>query len=104
MADYLAIRGTRVQLTYILDASNKRITDLPTLPDYMENDRPFICWAHILGRCGFQKCAFIKGHVPRDKISDKFADTVVNTINSGVRKCSRPRDQNESPSKRLKEE
>jgi hypothetical protein len=104
MADYLETRGTRVQLTEILDASNKRITDLPTLPDYMENGHPFICWAHILGRCSYPNCAFLKGHVPREKITDKFADEVVATITSGVRKCSRPRDQNESPGKRPKQE
>jgi hypothetical protein len=104
MADYLATRGSRVILTEILDAANKRITNLPTLPEYMKNGRPFICWAHILGRCGYQKCAFIKGHVPKDKISEDFADAVVNTISLGVRKCARPRDQGESPGKQQKQE
>jgi hypothetical protein len=104
MADYLSTRGTRVQLTEILDAANKRITDLPTLPDYMENGKPFICWAHILGHCSYPNCAFLKGHVPKDKITEKFADEVVAILNSGVRKCSRPRDQLESPGKRPKQE
>jgi hypothetical protein len=66
MADYIPTRGTRIQLMEILDAANKRITDLPTLPEYMEKGRPFICWAYILGRCSFPNCAFCRGRVPRD--------------------------------------
>jgi hypothetical protein len=104
MADYIAARGARVQLTEILDAANKRITDLPTLPEYMENGRPFICWAHMLGRCGFPNCAFRKGHVPRANITEQFADKVVATLTPGVRKCARPREQPEPPGKRPKQE
>ncbi len=37
MADYVVARGLQVQLAEILDASNKRITDLPTIPDYVKN-------------------------------------------------------------------
>jgi hypothetical protein len=38
MADYLAARGMRIQLTEILDAANKCIPDLPTIvPDYVVN-------------------------------------------------------------------
>jgi hypothetical protein len=104
MADYIPARGARVQLTEILDAANKRITDLPTLPDYMENGRPFICWAHMLGRCSFPNCAFRMGHIPREHITKKFADDIVAILTPGVRKCSRPRDQTESPGKRPKQE
>jgi hypothetical protein len=88
MADYVAARGLWVQLTEILDALNKCITDLPTIPDYVENERPFACWAHILGKCSFSNCAFQKGHVPRENIPDKFADEVVAMLTSGVRHCS----------------
>ncbi len=99
MVDYIAARGARVQLTEILDAANKRITDLPTLPEYMENGRPFICWAHMLVRCGFLNCAFRKGHVPRANITEQFADKVVATLTPGVQKCARPREQPEPPGK-----
>ncbi len=37
MADYVAARGLWVQLTEILDELNKRITNLPTIPDYVED-------------------------------------------------------------------
>ncbi len=104
MADYIAARGARVQLTKILDAANKRITDLPTLPEYMKNGCPFICWAHMLGCCGFPNCAFRKGHIPRANITEQFADKVVATLTPGVQKCARPREQTESPGKCPKQE
>ena len=89
MADYIAQRGTRVQLTEILDAANKRITDKPTIPDYVHNGRPFVCWAFILGRCTFRNCAFQRGHVTKDKIPDSFAEEVVAMLTPGVEYCSR---------------
>jgi hypothetical protein len=92
MADYIATQGLRVQLTEILDAANKQITDLPTIPEYVENGRPVVCWAHMLGKCSFKNCAFCKGHVLRENIPEKFADEVVAMLTPGVRHCSRPRD------------
>ncbi len=102
MADYVVTRGLRVQLTKILDAASKRITDLPTIPEYVKNGQPVVCWAHILGKCSFQNCVFCKGHVPRENIPEKFADEVVAMLTPGVRHCSRPRDMDESPGERLK--
>jgi hypothetical protein len=66
MAEYVAARGMRIQLTEILNAANKRIADLPTIPDYVVNGRPTMCWAYILGRCTFCNCAFKRGHIPKD--------------------------------------
>ncbi len=87
MADYVAAKGLRIKLTEILDAANKRITDLPTILAYVANGRPFVCWAHILGRCTFANCQFKQGHVPRSKIPDSFADAVVAMLTPGVRHC-----------------
>ncbi len=87
MAEYVAAKGLRIQLTEILDAANKRITDLPTIPAYVANGRPFVCWAHILGRCIFLNCQFKNGHVPRSAIPDSFADEVVVMLTPGVRQC-----------------
>ncbi len=56
MTDYVAAKGLRVRLTDILNAANKCITDLPTIPEYVANGRPFVCWAHILGRCTSNNC------------------------------------------------
>jgi hypothetical protein len=84
MADSMAARGMRIQLTEILDARNKCITDRPAFPDYVVNGRPTICWAHILGRCTFWDFAFKRGHVPRNKIPKKFANEVVAIIAPGI--------------------
>ena len=64
MEDYVATHGLKVRLVNILNACNKRIKDLPTLSDYVEDGRPYVCWAHILGRCTFKDCQFKRGHVP----------------------------------------
>ena len=103
MADYVAAKGMRIRLTEILDAANKRITDLPTIPAYVANGKPFVCWAHILGRCTFSNCQFKQGHVPRANIPDSFADAVVELLTPGVRQCvGRGRSPGGSPEKRQK--
>jgi hypothetical protein len=99
-ADYVAARGLRVRLTNILDASNKCITDLPTIPEYVANGRPFVCWVHILGRCTFAKCQFKSGHVPRNAIPDAFAEEAVTMLTPGVNLCVWAREQEGLPGKR----
>jgi hypothetical protein len=84
MAEYLAARGMRIQLTEILDAANKRITDLPTIPDYVVNGCPTVCWAYILSHCTFHNCAFKPGHIPWDKIPNNFVEEVVAMLAPGV--------------------
>ena len=54
------------------------------MADYVANGRPYICWAHILGRCTYPNCQFKKGHVPQSAITDGFADEVVAIITPGV--------------------
>jgi hypothetical protein len=103
MADYVLAQGLRVQLIMILEVANKHITNPPTIPEYVANGRPFICWAHMLGQCSFPNCAFRKGHVPRDNIPDTFTDKVVVMLTPGVTHCARRRDNVESPGKRLKQ-
>jgi hypothetical protein len=87
MADYVEAKGLRIRLIEILDAANKQITDLPTIPAYVANGWPFVCWAHILGRCTFSNCQFKNGHVPRSAIPDSFADEVVPMLTPGVWQC-----------------
>jgi hypothetical protein len=43
MANYVAALGLRVQLNEILGAATKCITDLPRIPKYVNNGRPFVC-------------------------------------------------------------
>ncbi len=93
----------RVRLTEILDAANKRIMDLPTIPAYVANGRPFVCWAHILGLCTFANCQFKNGHVPKADIPDAFADAVVAMLTPGVCHCvSGGKGAEGSPEKRPK--
>ncbi len=84
MAEYVAARGMRIQLTVILDAANKCITDLPTIPDYIVNGCLTVCWVYTLGRCTFHNCAFKQGHIPWDKIPNKFAEEVAAMLAPGV--------------------
>ena len=52
MDPYLAKYNNYINLSEILTASNKRITDLPTLPSYTNpTGSSCICWNTILGRC-----------------------------------------------------
>ncbi len=102
MADYVANHGLWVHLTEILDAANKQITDLPTIPEYMNNGHPFICWAHVLGWCSFANCAFCNGHVPRSNIPDAFGDAVVAMLTPGVKKCVQARGQGRIPGEHIK--
>ena len=77
--------GFRINLGKILTAAKREITDLPVLPNYVDNGRPFVCWGHILGRCHFgDKCSFSRGHVPRKAIPDTFAEEVVNIVGAGI--------------------
>ncbi len=39
--------GLRINLSRILDAAKQEITDLSVLPDFVENGRPFMCWASL---------------------------------------------------------
>ncbi len=104
MAAYVAVFGLRIRLIDILNACNKRITDLPTLPDYIDKGRPYICSAHILGRCTFKDCQFKRGQVPRHAITDGFADAVVAMLTPGIQTCLMCEGGEGSPGKRLKKE
>jgi hypothetical protein len=99
MTDYVAAKGLRVRLTDILNATNKRITDLPTIPEYVANGCSFVCWAHILGHCTFDNCQFKTGHVPRSAIPDTFAEEVVAMLTPGVNHCVQAREKEGSPGK-----
>ena len=106
MAPFVSLMGYRIKLTHILDAANKRITDLPTIPEFVANGRPFVCWAHILGRCTFAGCKFKHGHVPRTAIPDAFAEAVVTMLMPGVNAVvARAREQGGvNPDKRQRQE
>ncbi|KAL3771739.1 hypothetical protein ACHAWU_010050 [Discostella pseudostelligera] len=77
--------GLRINLGRVLNTAGREIRDLPVIPEYVENGRPFICWAHILGRCHFgSSCTFSRGHPPRRDILDAFAREVVGLFLEGA--------------------
>ena len=105
MTDYVATRGYHIKLTNILDSANERITDLPTIPEFVANGHAFVCWAHILGRCTFDNCQFKHSHVPWSAIPDTFAEEVVTMLTPGVNAVvARARNQEGMPPKRPRTE
>lgn len=77
--------GMRINLGQMLTAARRDIRDLPVLPEYVANGRPFLCWAHVLGRCHFgDSCTFARGHPARKHITDSFAREVVELLGDGI--------------------
>ena len=77
--------GLRINLGQLLTAAKRDIRDLPVLPEYVANGRPYLCWAHVLGRCHFgDSCSFARGHPPRRDIPDAFAREVVEMLGAGI--------------------
>lgn len=70
----------------ILASANIRWEDLPTLPEFVDDKgKNMICFNHICGRCPFCPCRLRKGHVPKDKIPDDWADALWRKIEPGIR-------------------
>ena len=75
----------QIKLGKILTVSGRVITDLPTIPAYVKNGHPFLCWAHVLGRCHFGNgYTFRDGHPKRQEFLDRFATEVVDTVGKGI--------------------
>ena len=105
MKDYVEVRGYCIKLTEILDTNNKRITELPTIPEFIENGCPIVYWAHILGRCAFDNCQFKRGYVPQSAIPNPFAKEVVTILTPGVNSVvAKYRDNDGLPTKRQRTE
>jgi hypothetical protein len=86
MDPYLAKYNNYINISEILTASNKRFTNLPTLPSYTTpTGSSCICWNTILGRCfKGRRCRYIKGHVQKADVMDEFAEAVTNCIGKGL--------------------
>ena len=77
MQKYLKHTHGQIHPGEILEAAGKTQADLPTLPKYVHpTGRPFLCWASVLGKCGFRNCRFHKegGQSLPGDITDEFAD------------------------------
>ncbi len=85
MDPYLKHYNNFLNLLEILTSLGKRITDLPSLPQYCHPGQPFLCWNSILGKC-FQgaQCRYSKSHPKKGEAMDAFADAVSKCISKGV--------------------
>ena len=86
MDPYLKRYNNYVNIPEILTASGKRMSDLPTLPQYCHpTGQSFLCWNGVLGRC-FRgpRCRFARGHIKKGDSTDAFADSVTDVISKGV--------------------
>ncbi len=86
MDPYLKRYNNYVNIPEILTASGKRMSDLPTLPQYCHpTGQSFLCWNGVLGNC-FRgpRCRFARGHLKKGESTEAFADSVTNVISKGV--------------------
>ena len=86
MKKYLEQTHGQIHLAEILEAAGTTQTDLPTLPKFVHpTGRSFLCWASVLGKCGFWDCRFRKegGHPLPGDITDEFADQLISVIGKG---------------------
>jgi hypothetical protein len=87
MDPYLQKYNNRIDLITILNASGKRMADLPTLlPKYCTpTGTSFLCCNHMLGKCYRNKrCTYARGHIVKGNMTDDFADAVMDVISKGV--------------------
>ena len=74
MDPYLKRYNNYVNIPEILTASGKRMSDLPTLPQYCHpTGQSFLCWNGVLGRC-FRgpRCRFARGHIKKGESTKAF--------------------------------
>jgi hypothetical protein len=86
MDPYLKRYNGYVNLAEILTSSGKRMSDLPTLPNYTSaKGDTFICWNSALGTC-FQgkRCRYSRGHLKQGDATDAFAEATLECISKGV--------------------
>jgi hypothetical protein len=86
MDPYLKRYNNFIGLSNILTVCGKRLTDVPTLPQYCHpTGQSFLCWNSVLSKCfrGAQ-CKYSKGHAKKGDFTDAFADAVSDCISKGV--------------------
>lgn len=74
-----------VMMNKLLEASNKKYEDLPTLPKYMQDNKSDICYNYVLGRCAGTNCRHPKGHVPVADLTPDFVTALCQLLEPGVK-------------------
>jgi hypothetical protein len=86
MDPYLKRYNNFLNLSKILTSLGKRMTGLPSLPQYCHpTGQPFLCWNSILRKC-FQGawCRYLKGHLKKREATDAFANAISECLSKGV--------------------
>jgi hypothetical protein len=87
LIDPLLAKDNRIPVKAICQASRVQLYDMPGLQKYRDSTgRSTICWNSVLKGCGWTKCPLRKvgGHVPREEITDGFANAICNKLGKGV--------------------
>jgi hypothetical protein len=87
MDPYLKKYNNYVNLSDILTASGKRMTDLPNLPKFCHpTGQPFLCWnSAVLEKCfRGSRCKYSWGHIKKGDTTDEFTNAVTDCIVKGV--------------------
>ena len=87
LLDPLLAKDNRISVKTICQASGVQIYDMPGLQKYRDTSgRSTICWNNVLKGCSWTECPLkrIGGHVPREEITDGFADAICDKLGKGV--------------------
>jgi hypothetical protein len=86
MDPYLRKYNNQIDLIRILNASGKRMMDLPTLDKYCTpTGTSYICWNSVLSKAYCNKrCTYARGHIIKGNMTDEFMDAVMDVISKGV--------------------
>jgi hypothetical protein len=106
LASYHSMFKGSMMFGKVLKAANLTWEDLPKLTGYTDDrGRNQLCFNYICGRCTFRPCRLRKGHAPKEKIPDAWAEGLWKQIEPGIRytmQATAPGSDAESPSKKQK--
>lgn len=73
-----------INLSEILTAAGKRLTDLPCPERFRRNGKCDLCYVDYLGKCGIMGCHFV--HARPSDLGDQFATDMCTVIEPGINK------------------
>ena len=86
MTETMLYKFKKIMLKKIMEAAGKQWSDLPTIPNLIEDDTNNLCYSWVMGCCSNKSCKKIaKGGHPRSRdVPDDFADALCNMVGQGV--------------------
>ena len=83
MSQYHSKFEGRVLWKDICESGNFSRAQLPTLPQYLKDDKSTICWVNVLGRCSRPDCRF--DHPKHSEMdSEAFVEKTIALVKTGV--------------------